>query len=81
MAMALSVARMGIERYAGNSSWPCGTHVGETPNLMLGLAGIGHYYLRLYQPAIPSVLILRKDVWSKRHGDSYEPVEIARDVI
>lgn len=79
MAMALSVARMGIERYAGNSAWPCGTHVGETPNLMLGLAGIGHYYLRLYQPAIPSVLILRREVWSKR--GTREPVEIARDVI
>jgi lantibiotic modifying enzyme len=68
-AIALNVAISGIERYAAsNSSWPCGTHVGETPNLMLGLAGIGHYYLRLYQPSIPSVLILRKDSWSRKES-------------
>jgi lantibiotic biosynthesis protein len=63
---ALSVARSGIERYVTNNSpWPCGTHVGETPNLMLGMAGIGHYYLRLYQPSIPSILILKKEAWSR----------------
>jgi lantibiotic modifying enzyme len=32
---------------------------GETPNLMLGLAGIGYFYLRLYDPVkYPSVLII-----------------------
>jgi lantibiotic biosynthesis protein len=56
----LDVAQAGIDRYAAtNRSWPCGTHSGETPNLMLGLAGIGYFYLRLYNPAIPSILILR----------------------
>jgi len=30
---------------------------GETPNLMLGTAGIGYFYLRLYDSAaVPSVL-------------------------
>ena len=40
--------------------WPCGTHGGcETPNLMTGLAGIGHFYLRLYDAqAVPSILVL-----------------------
>ena len=29
--------------------WPCGVPgAGETPNLMLGTAGIGHFFLRLY---------------------------------
>ena len=33
---------------------------GETPNLMIGLAGIGYFYLRLYDPvAVPSVLIMQ----------------------
>ena len=33
--------------------WPCGTHGGlETPNLMVGLAGIGHFYLRLYDAPV-----------------------------
>ena len=67
MAAALMVARTGMERYAStNSQWPCGTHAGETPNLMLGLAGIGHYYLRLWQPSIPSIIFLNKDAWSRR---------------
>jgi lantibiotic biosynthesis protein len=67
MAAALAVARTGVERYAVNhSQWPCGTHTGETPNLMLGMAGIGHYYLRLWQPTIPSILLLNQEAWSRR---------------
>jgi lantibiotic modifying enzyme len=47
-----------MERYARTGvSWPCGTHSGETPNLMLGLAGIGYFYLRLAVPQVPSVLL------------------------
>jgi len=44
-----------------NLPWPCGvTTGGETPNLMLGLAGIGHFFLRLYDSEkIPSLLLLR----------------------
>jgi lantibiotic biosynthesis protein len=39
--------------------WPCGVmNAGETPNLLLGLAGIGHFFLRLYNSAdIPTVLL------------------------
>jgi lantibiotic modifying enzyme len=39
--------------------WPCGTYgSAEVPGLMLGLAGIGYFYLRLANPAsTPSVLI------------------------
>jgi lantibiotic modifying enzyme len=67
-----NVAQYGIERYARcNTPWPCGTHVGETPNLMLGLGGIGYFYLRMYEPSIPSILILRKDAWRhSRHGSA-----------
>ena len=62
--VALSVAEAGIEAFAkpGNV-WPCGTRGGETPNLMLGLAGIGMFYLRLEYPHIPSALEIR--TWSK----------------
>jgi lantibiotic modifying enzyme len=47
--------------HAADLPWPCGVMgAGETPNLMLGLAGIGHFYLRLYDPAATqSVLLLR----------------------
>jgi lantibiotic modifying enzyme len=54
------VGRVGLERYgATGAPWPCGVPGGgETPGLMLGLAGIGHFYLRLYDPSVPSALIL-----------------------
>lgn len=36
--------------------WPCGTV--EVPGLLLGLAGIGYFYLRFADPAgTPTVLI------------------------
>jgi len=39
--------------------WPCGVMgAGETPNLLLGLAGIGHFFLRLYDSVqVPTVLL------------------------
>jgi len=56
-----ALGRQGIEHFARNDlPWPCGVPGGgETPSLMLGLAGIGYFYLRLYDPAaVPSVLIV-----------------------
>ncbi|TMD47462.1 MAG: hypothetical protein E6I93_14365 [Chloroflexi bacterium] len=59
-ALAFKVANAGIEMYARHSRhWPCGAGGGETPSLMLGLAGIGYFYLRLYNATVPSILILR----------------------
>lgn len=53
---------MSIARYgAGERPWPCGAHSGEVPGLMLGLAGIGHAFLRLHDAAVPSVLMFRAD--------------------
>jgi len=62
--LAREVAQRGIDDAGGRRGWLCGTGGGETPNLMLGLAGIGYFYLRLYDRRIPSVLLLR--------GESYE---------
>ena len=60
-AQAEAVGRHGIEQF-GNSGvpWPCGIHqAGESPNLMLGTAGIGYFYLRLYDSdAVPTMLCL-----------------------
>jgi lantibiotic modifying enzyme len=41
--------------------WPCGTFANvEVPGLMMGLSGIGYFFLRLAAPgAVPSVLIFR----------------------
>lgn len=55
------LARFGVERYhADRAPWPCGVPGGgENPSLMLGLAGIGHFYLRLALPEeVPSVLMM-----------------------
>ncbi len=49
---AEEVGRRGIETYqAQKVPWPCGTFGSvEVPGLMLGLAGIGWFYLRLADP-------------------------------
>jgi hypothetical protein len=67
LELALEVANIGIKTYAvhGNS-WPCGTDGGKTPNLMLGLAGIGYFYLRLHNPTTPSILILERENFLSR---------------
>jgi lantibiotic modifying enzyme len=60
-AGAHEVGQIGIARYgSGALPWPCGG-VGETPALMLGLAGIGYFYLRLHDDTTPSLLMLRPD--------------------
>lgn len=56
-ALADDVARVGIERYGDDHAWPGGAG-GPTPSLMVGRAGIGHFYLRLHDPAISSILCL-----------------------
>jgi len=58
---AHDAARDAIDRYpAQRLPWPCGVPEGhETPDLMLGLAGIGHTLLRLRDPAaFPSPLMI-----------------------
>ncbi len=58
---ARRVGEMGIEMYENERvPWPCGAPGGEeTPDLMLGLAGIGYFYLRLHDPLqTPSVLMI-----------------------
>jgi lantibiotic modifying enzyme len=57
--LALEVASSGIERFGcPGRAWPCGTYAGETPSLMLGLAGAGMFYLRMHEPTIGSALLL-----------------------
>jgi hypothetical protein len=49
----------GWERWGGaDRRWPCGTLGGvPDPGLLLGESGIGHFFLRLAQPSVPSVLL------------------------
>lgn len=56
-----AIAQHGINDYhVLRRQWPCGVMgAGETPNLMLGVAGIGYFYLRLHNSRrVPSILLL-----------------------
>ena len=60
-AVAEAIGDRGIQSiHLNRNPWPCGVlSGGETPNLMLGTAGIGYFYLRLYDSrAVPSVLLM-----------------------
>lgn len=59
-ALAATVGYRGIERHAApRIPWPCAVSgVGEVPGLMTGLAGIGHFYLRLHDPMMAGSLLL-----------------------
>jgi lantibiotic modifying enzyme len=50
----------GIDQFeSARLPWPCGVPgAGETACLMLGIAGIGYFYLRLANPAVPTVLMI-----------------------
>lgn len=52
-------ARTGVTEFLPGGRWPSGLISGTSPSLMLGLAGIGHTYLRLHQPGAASVLALK----------------------
>jgi len=58
---AREAGRRGLARYEEpRLLWKCGVQGGaETPNLLLGTAGIGYFYLRLWDSSkTPSVLIM-----------------------
>jgi len=60
LAAAETLGQDGAARYERrHMPWPCGLPgASETPDLMLGLAGIGYFYLRLADPvATPTVLL------------------------
>jgi lantibiotic modifying enzyme len=58
LAFAESLARGGIERFS-DGPWPCGLFeaAGEAPGLMVGIAGVGYFFLRLHgRQRVPSML-------------------------
>ena len=55
--LAHAVAESGIKKYDfQDCRWPVGISGGESPCLLLGLAGVGYFYLRMHDPTTPSVL-------------------------
>jgi lantibiotic modifying enzyme len=59
--LAERIGVIGIEcHHRPASSFPCGIPYGETPGLFIGLAGIGLFYLRLFDPRIPTALVIHR---------------------
>ncbi|HZE81095.1 MAG TPA: type 2 lanthipeptide synthetase LanM [Candidatus Polarisedimenticolia bacterium] len=61
LEMVVHLADEAIQAYRMNRNpWPCGVlNGGENPGLMLGLAGIGYFYLRLFDRSLaPSILLV-----------------------
>jgi hypothetical protein len=59
------VGEHGIVTYQRTQEgWPCGA-VRSNPSMMMGLAGIGYFYLSIGQESPPSVLLLRREEWLK----------------
>ncbi len=58
LKIAAKYGEIGIEKYFKKDlEWPCGTRDNVSdPSLMLGEAGIGYFYLRLFDSNIPSIL-------------------------
>jgi lantibiotic modifying enzyme len=66
--LAAEVGATGARRHRGtDADWPSGAPGGISPSLMLGLAGIGHFYLRLHDPSLRSVLLLRGRTTAAAH--------------
>jgi hypothetical protein len=64
-SLAERVAAHGIDRYrTAASGWPGGVQGGATPSLFLGDAGVGRFYLRLAQPTLPSLMIVRPEAFA-----------------
>jgi lantibiotic biosynthesis protein len=59
-AVAVCAERCREKFHVSGDDWPCGTMDRvRDPSLLLGEAGIGHFYLRLARPEVPSFLLLR----------------------
>jgi class II lanthipeptide synthase len=59
VALAYELGRVSLDRHdTMGTDWPCGVADGITPALFQGLSGIGWWFLRLHDPAIPSPLTL-----------------------
>lgn len=59
--MAIDAGLSGIEHYPKSRvPWTCGIqHGGRTPNLMLGTAGVGYFYLNLYSSEVNVPLLIQ----------------------
>lgn len=56
--MAYRLAAAGADRHGVDpAGWRCGVSCGTNPSLMLGLAGIGYFFLHTADPTLTSILL------------------------
>jgi lantibiotic modifying enzyme len=61
MGLARRIGDIGIERHhLTTTGFPCGVPHGEAPGLLIGLAGIGLFYLRLFDQTIDTILVVHR---------------------
>jgi hypothetical protein len=78
--LVAAIAAEGIRAYGGpDGRWPSGTGMGESPGLMLGLAGVGHFYLRLHDPSLPSILMPPANQYDSHDGRSFREMQETTD--
>ena len=73
---AEQAASRALDRFEDQRApWPCGVPAaGESPNLLLGLAGIGYFFLRLCDPSnAPTVLLPSNGVKQAAAADRAAP--------
>jgi lantibiotic modifying enzyme len=57
--LARRAGEIAASRHAGSlDGWPCGAGGGLAPGVLAGHAGIGLFYMRLHDPAVPSPLLI-----------------------
>jgi len=66
--LAMEAAAAGLKYGRPGAPWPFGELGGDAPGLMLGLAGVGHFYLALGDAALPSLLMLEPEAVWRRLG-------------
>ncbi|HEV2739814.1 MAG TPA: lanthionine synthetase LanC family protein [Candidatus Elarobacter sp.] len=72
-----AVGRAAVDRYVRSATpFPCGVlGAGETPSLMTGIAGIGYFFLRLYDPdQVRSTLLTVPRSHTRERGPGAEDV-------
>ncbi len=60
--IASLAAYTGLDLYAKNGHrWPLGAFGNHSPGMMIGLSGVGSFYLKMYNNRIPSMLMLDQE--------------------
>jgi lantibiotic biosynthesis protein len=72
--LAAEIGRRGVERRhgPGAAGFRCAAPEGETPGLLLGLAGIGMFYLRLLDPGLASPLLIHRGALDSQAGTAIQ---------